>query len=33
LFEVPFNPDADAGKQYEGSEALDELVVASGNAA
>ena len=27
------NPDADAGKQHEGGEALDQLVVAGGNAA
>jgi len=28
-----FNPDADAGKQNEGGEALDQLVVAGGDAA
>ena len=27
------NPDADAGKQDEGGEALDQLVVAGGDAA
>ncbi len=27
------NPDSDAGKQHEGSEALDQLVVAGGEAA
>jgi hypothetical protein len=27
------NPDSDAGKQHEGGEALDQLVVASGNTA
>jgi hypothetical protein len=27
------NPDADAGKQHEGGEALDQLVVAGGDAA
>jgi SOS-response transcriptional repressor LexA len=27
------NPDSDAGKQHEGGEALDQLVIAGGNAA
>jgi len=27
------NPDSDAGKQYEGGEALDQLVVAGGDTA
>jgi hypothetical protein len=27
------NPDSDAGKQHEGGEALDQLVVASGDTA